>query len=158
MAGSLNPQLAAGPSADVGPLWNAFNVGQSLARMPTGSGAPENDGDPTAWPAVLGGLPVEHRAAAVDAALTRAEQLAHVLLGLKAYPPEARLSLARHLAETSGLLDPGSIAPGDVTDLGIGLHLQQIAAAARQLQGPSGATDAGQTPPFPNTRYLGEIA
>ena len=64
-------------------------------------------------------------------AAQRNEALTHVLIGLQGLPLEQRLGAARHLAQTSGLIDPGGITSQDVSDGGIDQHL----AAAQNIAG-----------------------
>jgi hypothetical protein len=123
---------------------NAFKVGQDLGK----ASAVENAVPPPAVSkpissdetrdSAAGHLP---RANAPQQLLaTRAvqaqalnEQLAHVLIGLKQYPPSQRLGIARHLARMTGLIDPDSISSEDVTDTGIDAHLTEAIKLERFL-------------------------
>ena len=77
----------------------------------------------------------------------RVEQLAAVLNGLGgASPnPNVRLSMAQHLAATTGLMDPAKITLDDVTDQGIAAHIASVNSIERALQqdGPQGAFHPG---------------
>lgn len=68
-------------------------------------------------------LPAAQKAAAVAQAQQNNESLAHILIGIKAYPPEQRLGIAQHMAQQTGLLDPSTITADDVSDIGINAHL-----------------------------------
>ncbi len=114
---------------------------------------PGATGDVDALKVRLDGLPPVQRAAAVAAAQDQNEQLAHILLGLKVYPPEQRLAIAQHLAQQTGLMDPNRIGEGDVSDQGINSHLATTMSIeqmlklreAQQYDTKAGAPQSGAT-------------
>ena len=125
---------------------------------------PGPTGDVDALRARLDGVPPAQHAAAVATAQDKNEQLAHILLGLKGYPPEQRLAIAQHLAQQTGLMDPNHIGAGDVSDQGINSHLattmsieqmlkqqmiQRYGASAREQQ-----LAPGQEPHQPIDQYI----
>jgi hypothetical protein len=110
--------------------------------------------------AQIDATPPAQRAGVIAQAQQSNEQLAHVLIGLKGYPPGERLAIARHLAQTTGLVDPNGVGAGDVTDQGIDSHLAQAMAVEQFLKReslyaaipwPGGSTaDAGGRPGVPS--------
>lgn len=124
--GALNPQsqLALAPAQ---PVQNVQGIGATSPQ-------PAATGDVDALKVRLDDLPLAQRAAAVAAAEDQNEQLAHILLGLKVYPPEQRLAIARHLAQQTGLMDPNRIGEGDVSDQGINSHLATTMSIEQMLK------------------------
>jgi hypothetical protein len=84
--------------------------------------------------AQLQAMPPPLRSAALARAQQTNEALAHILMGLQAYPPQQRLGIAQHMAQQTGLIDPAAITAGDVSDEGIAAHLASAARLARALQ------------------------
>jgi hypothetical protein len=139
-------QAQAGASGDL----------QGAANVAAQRGA---TGDVTALKAKIDALPEEQRAAAAAQVQQTNEAFAHVLMGLRGYPPEQRLPMAQHIAQTSGLMDPSQITADDVTDAGINAHLAtamtveqyvktvqadaELGKKARHGQASEGATSAG---------------
>ncbi len=123
----------------------AFRVGQGLARDETPppaappSGQPMGAGNASAedvsdLAAHIDATPPALRAAVIARAQQNNEQLAHVLIGLKGYPPDQRLAIAQHLAQTTGIMDPAAIGPSDVNDQGLDAHLAQAMAVEQFLK------------------------
>lgn len=134
----------------------AFRVGQALAS----GAAPQTPTGPRDVSHLAGHIDAtapHQRSAAIAQAQQRNEQLAHVLIAIKTCPPEARLEIARHLAQTSGLLDPAHVSPADVTDQGLDAHLSEAMSVEQFLKqeslyaaiphplDPDGPADAGPT-------------
>ena len=149
MADGVNVDFGAmkpGPDV-VGGYVNAFKVGQDLGKVsamrnaPSGvdpaaaaaAASPAEPGDISSLAAQIAVPPGQERSAKIMQAQTVNEQLAHVLIGLKQYPPEQRVGIARHLALSTGLLNPATITPEDVTDRGIDAHLAQAMRVERFL-------------------------
>jgi hypothetical protein len=123
----------------------AFRVGRSLAQAGAAplAGPPSQQGvsDPNAaasgvsqLAAHIDATPPTQRPAIIAQAQQSNEQLAHVLIGLKGYPPGQRLAIAQHLAQTTGLIDPNGVGAGDITDQGIDAHLAQAMAVEQFLK------------------------
>ena len=138
------PAIAPQPDATAS-YAEAFKVGRSLATAGAAAPAPGqippgDDGsnvpfsDVSHLAAQIDATPPTQRGAVVAQAQQSNEQLSHVLIGLKGYPPDQRLAIARHLAQTTGLIDPNGVAPGDVTDQGIDAHLAQAMAVEQFLK------------------------
>lgn len=137
------PAIPAQPDATTS-YAEAFRVGRGLAQAgmaPPANSPPPGVGDPNAAATDVSHLatridatPPAQRAAVIAQAQQTNEQLAHVLVGLKGYPPAQRLAVAQHMAQTTGLLDPGGVSPGDVSDQGINAHLAQAMAVEQFLK------------------------
>ena len=126
MTDGVNIDFGALKSPDyVGNYVNAFRVGQDLGK-PTAV----QDADTPFANDPQGGSNGKPEQARMQAA-QRNEALAHMLIGLRGLPLEQRLGAARHLAQTSGLIDPAGITSQDVSDGGIDQHL----AAAQTIAG-----------------------
>jgi len=138
------PPIPAQPDAATS-FAEAFRVGRGLAQagaLPLASPPPQQGvGDPNApasgvsqLAAHIDATPPAQRPAVIAHAQQSNEQLAHVLIGLKGYPPGQRLAIAQHLAQTTGLIDPSGVTAGDVTDPGIDAHLAQAMAVEQFLK------------------------
>ncbi len=137
---------AIGPQPDAATSYAAaFQVGRSLARAGSaaraapqtslGSGGPNAAvGDIAHLAAQIDAMPPAKRGAVIARAQESNEQLAHVLIGLRSYPPDQRLAIARHLAQTMGLIDPNGVGDGDVSDQGIDAHLAQAMSVEQFLK------------------------
>ncbi len=139
-APALSPQPDAATS-----YAEAFRVGRSLAQagaaagagpppQPGAAGSNGAAGDTSQLAAQIDATPPAQRAGVIAQAQQSNEQLAHVLIGLKGYPPGERLAIARHLAQTTGLVDPNGVGAGDVTDQGIDAHLAQAMSVEQFLK------------------------
>jgi hypothetical protein len=138
------PTIQAQPDATTS-FAEAFRVGQGLAQAGVAppANAPLRLGPAGANPAAtdvsnlanqIDATPPAQRTAVIAHAQQTNEQLAHVLVGLKGYPPAQRLAIAQHMAQTTGLIDPGGLGPGDVSDQGINAHLAQAMAVEQFLK------------------------
>jgi hypothetical protein len=123
----------------------AFRVGRSLAQAgaspftaaPPRQGVGNSNGaggDVSQLAAQIDATAPAQRPLVIAHAQQSNEQVAHVLIGLKGYPPAQRLAIAQHLAQTTGLLDPRGIGAGDVTDAGIDAHLAQAMSVEQFLK------------------------
>lgn len=136
--GPLNPQSL--------PTRAPVQTVQSVHGISAESPQPGATGGADALKAQLNGMPPAQHAAAVVAAQEKNEQLAHILFGLKGYPPEQRLAIAQHLAQQTGLMDPNQIGEGDVSDQGINSHLatsMSIEQMLKRQEAQQGDTVAG---------------
>jgi hypothetical protein len=138
------PAIPAQPDAATS-YAEAFRVGRgwaqagaapvASARPQQGVGAPNAPAsDVSQLAAHIDATPPAQRPAIIAQAQQSNEQLAHVLIGLKGYPPGQRLAIAQHLAQTTGLIDPSGVAAGDVTDQGIDAHVAQAMAVEQFLK------------------------
>lgn len=148
---------------------DAFRVGQGLARagtapmafdstQQTGPGQGGALGDVSHLTAQLAATSPSQRSVVIARAQQTNEQLAHVLMGLKGYPLNQRLAIAQHLAQTTGLIDPGAIGAGDVTDQGIDAHLAQAMAVEQFLKREGGYSPPQASPlPIPAAGSEGKV-
>jgi hypothetical protein len=172
------PAIQAQPDATT-TYAEAFRVGRNLAQagMPPPANPPPRADitgpDPAAsdvshLAAQIDATPPALRAVAIARAQQTNEQLAHALIGLKGYPPDQRLTIAQHLAQTTGLIDPTGVGAGDVTDQGIDAHLAQAMTVEQFLKqeslyatipsigssnGPGVAPGARPNPTMPDARF-----
>jgi hypothetical protein len=135
----LPPAAQAEPDAATS-YAEAFRVGQGLARAGVAPPVRQDPADAAAagnvstLAARIDATPPPQRAAVIARAQQSNEQLAHILIGLKSYPPDQRLAIAQHLARTTGLVDPNGVGAGDVTDQGIDAHLAEAMSVEQFLK------------------------